>query len=374
MKLFQTSLFIIIFAAASLAASQSPVPAPSATPTPEKKVSEEFARCWTFGDDTVNFLRIEADQTSFLAAGDGGRVIALDKNTGKEIWKTDLGGEPVSDLVIAKDRIFVVTRSIGKDGVDGASVLRSLSRETGIPGASVEIEGKGNIWIGGIGEMIVAAADSGEIVGFLAGDLGLKWKFSIASGLSSSPVVDDNIVYLPSKDNKIVGIAPPIGEAKFTITTRSPATAISANGAGMIVYGDDRGEIFESEILTGKTIWKFRVGARVSRIERRGNRLLVTSFDNFLYFISSDSGHVVWKKRMSGRIIQVIKINDERLAIFAIDSSNATVADSDDGHTVSQFALTSGAVAARGGVLVEDPIVVLSGTEISAFSLTACKK
>ena len=67
-------------------------------------------------------------------------------------------------------------------------------------------------------------------------------------------------------------------------------TALVETPSGEIIAGDERGNV--SSLVNGnaKPYWKFKSGGEISAIFAVGEHLLVTSHDNFVYFLVSRNG------------------------------------------------------------------------------------
>ncbi len=53
---------------------------------------------------------------------------------------------------------------------------------------------------------------------------------------------------------------------------------------------------------TGKEVWKFKAGAKITSLAKSEKGILLSSWDNFLYLLDKISGRIIWKKRFPQRL------------------------------------------------------------------------
>lgn len=358
-----SACFVVLFA---FAAAQ-----PQAVTTPDKKTVSDAVKCWAYADADGFFKSASADESTIFAPTDKGSIIAVSAASGNRIWRADFGGEVVSNVAVGDSRIAVATRPSSADGGSKDTTLRVLSKETGIIAWKAEIAGSGTIFLKTAGNIVVAAASSGEVSAFDLGEDALKWKLTFAGGLSAEPVVEDQLLAVATGENRIAGVTLTGGESRFSIELKRPARTLFLDG-GSIFAGDSRGEVVRFDIdAVSDRKWRYRAGAQIGSLGEHDGSLIAASYDNFLYALGTDSGHVNWKVRMPARVLGSAALDGKRLLVLVENSATASVVMAETGRIDSQVDLGEAATAAgtSGG-----RTFVVSPTDITAYGAGSCTK
>lgn len=135
------------------------------------------------------------DAGRVYAVGQGGRMVAIELNTGQRVWEINVAG--IATPWVAGDWIFVVT--------DQAQLL-ALSRTTGHIRWMTQLaafrdakDKKGRInWAGPIlaGDRLILANSAGQLVSVSPADGTLQSTIDTKAPISRSPVVANNMLYV----------------------------------------------------------------------------------------------------------------------------------------------------------------------------------
>jgi hypothetical protein len=209
------------------------------------------------------------------------------------------------------------------------SLVRSVSRQTGITNWSVEIAESSTVALGYLGGSIVVVSSGGSIAAVTA-DKGLPvWKKQIGAKVTTDPQYSGRSVLIGTDRKEILSVDVSTGQLATVARTVSLPTAVFPESSGRILVGDDRGNLsFIS--ADGKRIWKFRNGARISAITSYDSEFLATSHDNFLYKLSR-GGNVEWKRRLSGRIGAGPSVVSDTAIVATVGDGIVYVIDLSDG-------------------------------------------
>src|SRR5207245_1415222 len=138
----------------------------------------------------------------------------------------------------------------------------------------------------------------------------VKWKREIAEGFASEPVFDGGKLIVATTAKQIFVVSLASGEIDSMRKVQYGITSLAEAATGEIIAGDDRGNVSSLINGTDKPYWKFKSGGEISAIFTVGDHLLITSHDNFVYFLVNRSGGLVWKKRLTGRVSQIATYTD----------------------------------------------------------------
>lgn len=303
----------------------------------QQKVDDtvEFSRCWAVAEPEAPFSTITTDAaTAYVGAG-GAKVSAISISTGTRLWSTELGGEIASNLAADAAGLFVVTDSVSTDAAKPKeSTLRILSKETGITSKKIPLAAADSFRIGIDAGLVIVIAQTGEVYAFDAVTAEAKWTRKPTGGVTGDSFIGGGSIVIGTTDGQILRMASATGEINLTVKSPEKPTVVRSLANGNIVYGDARGNIVSVDAG-----WKFKAGAQVSGIYEVNGSVLVTSFDNFVYYFNPTNGGVIWKKRMAGRIADISFASANQLLIFTYGGETGVLAELKKGRTVGQIAL-----------------------------------
>lgn len=261
-----------------------------------------FTKCWDYG---------AAPDLATLAAADVANVYFLDRdrklqsvdlNTGSKLWGSELGGEVVSNLLVTDSAIFVATAAQqGPEGSRGRTMLRSISKQTGITIWSTDIPVLSGATLGFVSGNIVAISSDGTIVALTHGEGKLAWKKESSYRVTSEPYFGGSYIVFGTDKKEVLKVSASDAQTSVISKTEFLPTAVVLDAQDRLVFGDERGNLL-SISADGKRRWKFKNGARISSVLLYDSGYLAASDDNFVYRLSR-SGNVEWKRRLSGRVV-----------------------------------------------------------------------
>ncbi len=295
----------------------------------------EFSRCWAVAEPDGSFSTITTDAATAFVGAAGAKVSAISIAMGTRSWSTELGGEIASNLSADSAGLFVVTDSVSTDPAKPKeSTLRILSKETGITAKKIVLAPSDSFKIGVDAGNVIVIAQSGDVYAFDAATAEAKWMRKPTGGVTGDSYIGGGSIVIGTTDGQILRLSSATGEINLTVRSAEKPTAVRSTTNGNIVYGDARGNVVSVDQR-----WKFRAGAQISAIYEANGALLVTSFDNFIYYLNPDNGGVIWKKRMSGRIADISFAATNQLLIFTFGGETGILAELKKGKTMGQIPL-----------------------------------
>lgn len=158
------------------------------------------------GDDVDCSPAIDDDGTVFVGT-DGGTVVALDGQSGKQVWRTPVGGHVRGGLTVKRSHDVVAgvygrsPRVVCLRG-DSGELLWSFAvpgtgaREFGVHGSPVE-DADGNLYFGAQDDAVYGLAANGE----------LRWKLATGGDVDAPIVlIADGVLLAASDDGKLYRI------------------------------------------------------------------------------------------------------------------------------------------------------------------------
>jgi len=182
---------------------------------------------WTWSESPL----VDGDRVVVTPGGSGALLVALDKRTGKEIWRTAAG-------------------DLGPKGKDGAAYSSIVISNGGGVKQYVQLTGKG-------------------VVGVRASDGKLLWNYNrVANDVANipTPVVKGDYVFTSTgyqTGSALLKLAPAAGGVSATEVYFLDGKTFQNHHGGMVLVGDhiyaghghNRGNPIAIELATGKVVW-----------------------------------------------------------------------------------------------------------------------
>lgn len=224
----------------------------------------------SMGDNTIHpFL----DANTIFVAG-GVSVTAIQKNTGKQLWKTIIG-ETISA------------------GVNGSLVSKNNTPK--------------QVFIG---------TENGNAISLNASTGKILWIERLSSEIQSVSPSKDNRVAFRTVDGKLHGLSSNTGELIWLNTQVAPTLSLRGSGipivvGSLVIAGFDNGKVAAYNLNTGQKEWEVtltspRGHTELERIidvdgqlKSLGNALFSASLNGSMTGINIDSGTSVWSNKFS---------------------------------------------------------------------------
>jgi len=247
--------------------SSAPVREPPAELTefaPEFGVKQVWSA--TVGDSSEDFLGLSPStwEGTVYAAGAGGRVTALDADTGKKRWQVELE-VPISGAV----------------GV-GPALVTVGTRD---------------------GEVIALERDSGA----------LRWRTKVSSEILAPPAVGESIVVAVALDGRVHGLSSADGKRLWSYARTEPALSLRGAGSPVLtanatLVGFASGRLAALRLQDGQPLWEAAVALPRGRneIERLvdvdvsplvfRDAIYAASYQGRLVALNPGNGNILWSR------------------------------------------------------------------------------
>jgi outer membrane protein assembly factor BamB len=212
-------------------------------------------------------LQPASDGNRLYAASRNGNVVALDPDTGKAAWRTELDMD--------------------------------LSSGPGV--------GDGLIVVGAADGMLIALdADSGAEL----------WRANVTGETLARPIIKDGVVITMSIDNRLHAVSAFDGAERWTVEQPTPNLTMRGSASPVLVgtsvlAGFDNGRLVAVNIATGNTEWEAMLSPPTGRsdLERLsdvdgvisvvGQDIYASGYQGSLVALASESGQVLWAREVS---------------------------------------------------------------------------
>ena len=264
------ALVAVVFIFSACASDEEKELEPTKLVDIETKV--DVKRLWSAKiGDSAEFLRVAlqpaSDGNRLYAASRDGNVIALDPESGKAVWRTELEMD--------------------------------LSAGPGV--------GDGLIVVGAADGMLLALdADSGAEL----------WRANVTGETLARPMIKDGMVITLSIDNRLRAVSAFDGAERWTVEQPTPDLTMRGSASPVlvgtsVVAGFDNGRLVAVNIATGNTEWEAMLSPPTGRsdLERLsdvdglisvvGQDIYASGYQGSLVALASESGQVLWTREVS---------------------------------------------------------------------------
>jgi len=139
----------------------------------------DITQCWVYPMPERGSTLVADGNRVFLGAT-GAKVEALSFD-GKKIWTSELGGDISSNIQALEGGLVLVTSIAAADPQkSGVSLLRSLSKETGITNWTVKLPDADTHFLGGYNGSVIVVSKNGVIQSIDAKAGTGKWEPEVA--------------------------------------------------------------------------------------------------------------------------------------------------------------------------------------------------
>ncbi|NOT47860.1 MAG: PQQ-binding-like beta-propeller repeat protein [Acidobacteria bacterium] len=327
-------------------------------------------------------LQLPSTPVTGVLASDGDRIYAGTVNgtfSGFEsrnlriLWRVELGGEFVSGIALTEAGAVTVTNSVGDGNAVDGSTIRLFSKESGIPIWSTKLPYSERYFLGRINGSIAAVNSRGEIMLIDRAKGQIQWQAGPFGKLSSRPSFSSTSVVLATGDKNLTVVSAKTGGILSRQATEFVPTAVAFLKNEGIAAGDERGNVTLFGSQVARSIWRFKSGAGVSSVSEVNGGILVTSLDNFVYLLSDYNGDVIWKRRLTGRVVEGGLTIDDHFVVLMNGENSAYVIDLLKGKVTDTIPASDIDLINRLPVFVRNRTFVLSTLfSLDLYSLGDC--
>lgn len=343
----------------------------------KEETAPMFSFCGQYLATKNAYQRFASDNERLVfVSNSSGKLTALSYNLLRKIWESDLGGEIISNVINSGENAFIITRTSQQtdSSLSQKTFLQALNKNTGITEWKTEVNLAQNIYLKSFENHIIIIDGSGKILSF-SRTTGIKdWEQNTNLTVSATPHKFRDLIAIGGFEEKIVFVSLQNGQILETATLSHKPLTITSDYTNQVIFtGDDKGTVRSINIFNKKQIWIFRRGAKITSLQITDVGLLATSLDNFIYLIDKQSGELIWKRRLAGRITSSPLLTSQYIISASFEDAEASVINLTNGKLLNRISLGSGNFFTDGFLLLHKTIIFATQSGIFAFSEEACK-
>lgn len=339
----------------------------------DKKVPlQQLQLCWQFGSTEQTAVKPAVAAGKLLLPLAGGNLLALNSETGENLWRTELGGEIVGQIIAGENNIFVPTQISGEK--QNSIVIRALSAATGVTAWQGELPQTSEVWLALRENILLATTISQEkseskLVALSAGNGELVWTQNISAKVTTLPVIIGNNVYV-ALDDKTIRIHSIVnGTEQRRIDLRQEASGNLTIADNISIISDRAGNVAALRLSDGETLWRLRVGAAVQQSLITPSGVLLSSLDDFIYLHDLKTGKRRWRRRLAGRPLGAAATPiDNSVLLTVTGETGGTIVNLKKGKILNQISFGANNTVLFAPLRVKENIVVITASGASAYS------
>jgi outer membrane protein assembly factor BamB len=362
----------------------------------QKGLNFPFENCWSLSTKNSisnliasdnEYVYLTTDPSEFRSS----ELVSINSN-GKIQWKTDIGGQVTSNLLLKGDNIFLASRSVTDKTVQSGghsaqqikpvNMLRAVNRVTGVTNWLVKTFDSEKIYLYNFQDSIILIGEEGGIKSVNMSTNEIVWENTLGGKLSSQPFIEHEQAVAGRMDGYIITWSLSDGRqiSKLKVSTMPTAIVMNTQSRNLF-WGNAIGSVFSVKntnaakpLKNYKIDWRFRNGAKISHLTLTSDGLLVSSDDNFVYFISYENGETIWKKRFAGRISSEPFIVGKFALVMTAAESDVSVIEMSSGKTVNRISLQNGNGFTNNPIKIGQQIIFPTFDGAFSFSHNGCSK
>jgi outer membrane protein assembly factor BamB len=276
------------------------------------KMTPPYRTVWTHvGGALLEFPPVMWGNRIFQL-GDDATIHAIDKYTGKDLWRRRIGALSASTPAVAGTTVYatVLSRSPGQQAgrvialntIDGHV---RWSRDLPSRAESSPLLDNGRLYFGSQNGTVYALnARNGHVI----------WTYRASGAVKASPSLSDGILYFGDYSGQLQAVRERDGRR---IWTSGSGGALLGSGTfystpavvyGRVFLGNTDGRVYAYDASSGKLDWAVQTGAyvyaspAVANAPGLGPTIYIGSYDGTFYALDARSGHIDWQYKVGGKI------------------------------------------------------------------------
>lgn len=261
----------------------------------------------------------------FLSTSEG-LVYCIDAAERKTVWSYESPAGLSSRPYLGAENIYVC---------DEENTLHCLSKD----GNLLWKKGTGETITSGVAEFkdrVGFGTEKGFLVALKASDGEEAWRFQAGEAIRTTPVFAAERIFFGSDDRHLY-ILSEAGKLQAKIPLEAGIQAAPLVVGKYLYFGADDHFFYSFNWMKKKKRWRVRTGGKVLTSPLTdGRRVLFISWNNVLYCLHRQKGHILWWKAIPSRSLYRLEVSGERIVATSL-SSLVLCFDIETGEKVGEF-------------------------------------
>lgn len=332
------------------------------------RVKPPFSKLWKYDQqELIEFAPIVVGNRLFMIDNDG-VFIALDKDTGKVIWKKRLGKLNASSPAYYKGMLVAVSlepgQALGVRARDGKVMWRR------------DLPGRAESSPMVVGGTAYFGTEPGIFFALNARNGKVEWQTQLDGAVKAAPAFSGGKLFVGDYAGQFYSIG--AGNGKIRWKTSDLGAGLGRSGRfystpavafGRVYVGNVDGRVYSFDEKTGEIAWTFSAGDFVysgiaaASGKRISPSVFFGSHDRNVYSLDAKSGKLNWKAPPGGQVSGPATVVGNVIYVSSFGGNSTTGFDTKTGRRVFKFGLGEyGPVVSDG-----ERLYMMGGSEVVAF-------
>lgn len=290
-------------------------------------VKPPFKTIWDYEDGTLlEFPPVYSGGKLYLIDNDA-RVKAFDADTGKILWRRDVGNLNASSPAYHRERLFIVN-------LDPGQVMK-LDARTGKTIWKQRLPGRSESSPVVKGNTVYFGCENGELFAMDTRNGKIRWSTYLGGEIKAAPALSRGFLYVGDYAGTMSAVNAKTGDIKWQ--SSSQGSGFGRSGAfystpavafGRVFSGNNDGRIYSYDVKDGTLAWSFSTGGyaysgpAVTSSKRTPPTVFIGSFDSNIYALNAKTGGVRWSQPVGGQVIGSATVIGE--IVYIAEFTNTT--------------------------------------------------
>lgn len=306
------------------------------------RVGPPFRKVWKWqGKELIEFAPIAVDNRLYFIDNDG-VYTALDKRTGKVVWRKQLASLNASSPVYEEGVLYSVSLEPGQALAVRARDGKVLWRKP-LPSRaeSSPLVVRGRVYFG---------TEAGTFFAVRAKDGSTIWETGLAGEIKAAPAFSEGTLYVGDYGGQMSALRASDGELRWQ--TSDLGTGLGGTGRfystaavafGRVYAGNVDGRVYSFDQKSGEIAWTFSAGdfvySGIAAADTKGTRPAVYfgSHDKNVYAVDAKSGKEIWRAQPGGQVSGPATIVGDVIYVSTFSGNSTSGFDLGTGRRVFKF-------------------------------------
>lgn len=276
-----------------------------------------FKEIWQYtGNVLLEFPPVIGGKRLYLL-NDSGKLFAIQKHTGKVLWKRKLGALAAASPAYSNGIVYVVLLQRSKQGRGSRSGrVAALDGKTGKLRWSRELASRSESSPLVDGDRLYFGSENGTVYSMGAGDGRVRWRYRAAGAVKGGLALADGKLYFGDYGGRAYAIRQDSGSLVWRASTHGRRFGLGSGNFystpavayGRVYLGNTDGRVYSFSAASGKLAWSRSTGGyvyaspAVAQVPRSRPMVYIGSYSGRFYALDARSGAVRWSRGGNGRI------------------------------------------------------------------------
>lgn len=275
---------------------------------PAKGIKPPFRLKWHFSEKPLlEFPPVFAAGRLFFV-NNNGTAYALDADTGKVLWKRDVGRLNASSPAYHKGRLYIVNLVPGH--------IVKLDAKTGRIIWKRSLPGRAESSPLVLGRTVYFGCEDGNLYALSTGKGNIRWATQLGGPVKAAPAFRDGVLYVGDYGGHMNAVDAGNGHLVWQSGSLGPGFggtgefySTPAVAFGRVYAGNNDGRVYSYDQSDGALAWSHSTGGyvysgpTVAQTQRTGPTVYIGSFDGNIYALNAKDGETRWSRSAGGQVV-----------------------------------------------------------------------